>query len=256
MRRLRASDLLLELGVDRPEEIDVEAIAYYCGCKVRYRHLDGCAARLVGAGVRAIISVDEDSGPERRRFSVAHEIAHWMLDWGKPLFECKKVDLRTPWSRATHPEARANGFAADLLMAESLFLPAARGKPVTFDPVDELAAIFGVSRTAAAFRLVELGDADCMLVCHGSGGRRWFVGSRRVDNHFWPQTQLTEDSDAYAILRGEEGIGRSQTVDADDWIDHGSAGQYEIREHSVRAGEVVLSLLWWKDSTMVERFVH
>jgi hypothetical protein len=37
---------------------------------------------------------------------------------------------------------------------------------------------------------------------------------------------------------------------------YGRAGQYEIREHSVRAGEVVLSLLWWKDSTMVERFVH
>jgi hypothetical protein len=33
-------------------------------------------------------------------------------------------------------------------------------------------------------------------------------------------------------------------------------GQYEIREHSVQAGEVVLSLLWWKDSAMVERFVH
>ena len=55
------------------------------------------------------------------------------------------------------------------------------------------------------------------------------------------------------ILRVEEGSDRSQTVDADDWIDHWSAGQYEIRE---QAGEVVLSLLWWKDSTMVERFGH
>jgi hypothetical protein len=256
MRRVRASDLLLELGVDRPEEIDVEAIACYCGCKVRYRHLDGCEARLVGAGERAIISVDENSGPERRRFSVAHEIAHWMLDRGKPLFECQKADLRSPWSRALHPESLANGFAADLLMPRLLFMPLARNRPVTFDTVDQLRNVFNVSRTAAAFRFVETSDADCMLVCHGSNGRRWFVGSRRVDGHFWPQTRLSEDSDAYAILRGEEGSGRSQTVDADDWIDHWSAGQYEIKEHSVRAGEVVLSLLWWKDSTMVERFVH
>ena len=69
MRHLRAWDLLDELGVNGPEEIDIEAIAHHCGCKVRYRHLDGCAARLVGAGDQAIISVDEDSGPERRRYS-------------------------------------------------------------------------------------------------------------------------------------------------------------------------------------------
>lgn len=256
MRRLRPSDLLLELGVDRQEEIDVEAIACYCGCKVRYRHLDGCAARLVGAGDRAIISVEKNSGPGRRRFSVAHEIAHWMLDRGKPLFECQKADLRMPWSRAVHPEARANAFAADLLMPEPLFLPLARSKSVTFDTVDQLRKAFGVSRTAAAYRMVGTGDADCMLVCHGAEGRRWFVGSRRVDGHFWPHRQLSEHSDACDILRGGQGSGRSQTVDADDWIDHRSAGQYEIREHSVRADDAVLTLLWWKDSTMVERFVH
>jgi hypothetical protein len=256
VRRRRASDLLAEPGVERPEEIDVEAIACYCGCKVRYRHRDGCAARLVGAGERAIISVDENSGLERRRFSVAHEIAHWMIDRGKPLFECQRADLRTPWSRAIHPEARANAYAADLLMPAPLFLPITRDKPVTFDTVDQLGKIFTVSRTAAAFRLVEIAEADCMLVCHSAEGRRWFVGSRRVDGHFWPHRQLSEHSDAYAILRVQEASGRSQIVDADDWIDHWSAGEYEIREHSVRAGEVVLTLLWWKDTTMIERFVH
>jgi hypothetical protein len=253
---VRAADLLRELGVDRPEEIDVEAIACYCGCKVRYRHLDGCAARLVGSGEQAIISVDEDSGPARRRFSVAHEIAHWMFDRGKALLECQKADLRTPWSRATHPEARANAFAADLLMPVSLFAPLARNRPLTFETVDQLRTAFSVGRTAAAYRLVETSEADSMLVCHGPEGRRWFVGSRRVDSHFWPHRQLSEHSDAYVILRGADGSGRSQTVDADDWIDHWSANQYEIREHSVRAGDAVLTLLWWRDSAMVERFVH
>jgi len=178
-----------------------------------------------------------------------------MIDRGK-LFECQKADLRMPWSRATHPEARANAYAADLLMPERLFLPTACNKPVTFDTVDQLRKIFTVSRTAAAFRLVQIDNADCMLVCHGREGRRWFVGSRRVDGHFWPHQQLSKDSDAYAILQGEAGSGRSQTVDADDWIEHRSAEEYEIREHSVRAGDVVLTLLWWKDSTMIERFVH
>src|ERR1700739_2676786 len=99
-----------------------------------------------------------------------------MLDRGKTLVECPTADLRTPWSRAVHPEARANAFAADLLMPEALFSPLARNKPVTLDTVDQLRAAFAVSRTAAAYRLVETGDADCMLVCHSAEGRRWFVG--------------------------------------------------------------------------------
>src|SRR5579885_3344836 len=202
MRLLRASDLLFRLGIETPEEIDIEAIAAYCGCTVRYRHLDGCSARLVGVGERAIISVDDDSRVERQRFSIAHEIGHWMADRGKPLFQCQKTDLGTPWSRAINPEARANGFAAELLMPAFLFAPLARQKPVTFNTVDQLATIFNVSRTAAAFRLVEIGDADSMLLCHGRGGRRWFVGSRRVEGHFWPHLQLSEDSDAFAILHG------------------------------------------------------
>src|SRR5262249_59184465 len=119
----RASDLLLELGVERPEEIDIEAIAYHCGCKVRYRHLDGCAARLVGAGDRAIISVDENSRPGRRRFSVAHEIAHWMYDRGKSLFQCGNTDLTMPWSPAVQPDAVSKPFAGDLPSTETLVLP-------------------------------------------------------------------------------------------------------------------------------------
>jgi hypothetical protein len=49
--------------------------------------------------------------------------------------------------------------------------------------------------------------------------------------------------------------GRSQTVDADDWINHPRAKEYQIREHSIPAGEAVLMLLWWKDTEVLERFV-
>jgi hypothetical protein len=57
-------------------------------------------------------------------------------------------------------------------------------------------------------------------------------------------------------LRGEAGNGRSQIVDADDWINHPAAIRYEIQEHSVQAGDVVLTLLWWKDASMVEDLIH
>ena len=43
-----AERLLQELGVTEPDEIDLEAIAYYVNARVRYRRLDGCEARIIG----------------------------------------------------------------------------------------------------------------------------------------------------------------------------------------------------------------
>jgi Zn-dependent peptidase ImmA (M78 family) len=244
------------LGVTEPQDIDVEAIAEHCGCAVRYRRLDGCAARIVGVADRAIISVDEDSPEGRRRFSVGHELGHWRSDYGKATFECQKNDLRKPWSNVLNPEARANEFAAELLMPAFLLEPMVDGQPVTFRTVDAVVAAFSVSRTAAAIRLVQLSASPCMLVCHDTNGRRWFAASRKVEGHLWPLSQLSPETDAHDILHGlRAGSGRSQTVDADDWINHPAASRYTIQEHSVQAGDVVLSLLWWKDPSMVEDLI-
>jgi uncharacterized protein DUF955 len=256
MRPRSAAVLLRSLGVTEPADIDVEAIAEHCGCTVRYRHLDGCAARIVGAGDRAIISVDEDSPVGRQRFSVGHELGHWLLDHGQASFECQKSDLRQPWSTVLNPETRANAFAAELIMPEFLMRPMVDGQPITFKTVDAVMNSFQVSRTAAAIRLVQLGSSDSMLVCHGREGRRWFAASRRVEGHLWPFDQLSPETDAHDILHGRAGSGRSQTVDADDWINHPAAVRYTIHEHSVQAGDVVLSLLWWKDASMVEDLIH
>ena len=49
MTLVRSPESLIdELGITEPDEIDVEAIAYHCGALIQYRHLDGCAARIVG----------------------------------------------------------------------------------------------------------------------------------------------------------------------------------------------------------------
>ena len=57
-----AERLLQDLGVSEPGEIDLEAIAYHLNARVQYKPLDGCEARIVGAGDRAIITVNNRSG--------------------------------------------------------------------------------------------------------------------------------------------------------------------------------------------------
>jgi hypothetical protein len=233
-----------------PCEIDVEAIAYHCRAVVRYRKLDGCAARIIGHGDKAIISVDAHSRRERQRFSIGHELGHWMRDRGKAVYLCHDADIRSPWIHHG-PEARANQFAANLLMPEFMFRPIARSHPMTFDTVNDLAKEFQTSRTATAIRLVEIGSYPAMLVCYGMGGRRWHIPGPDVPDVFWPHKELSHDTEAFTLLYGQPKQSQPVLADAASWIDHRSSSRYNIIEHSIRVGEEVLVLLWWKDESQI-----
>ena len=52
-----AEKLLWSHGFRKPEHIDLEGIAIAKGASVVYRCLDGCAARLLTDGDKAVISI-------------------------------------------------------------------------------------------------------------------------------------------------------------------------------------------------------
>ena len=157
----------------------IEPIAQYCGATIVYRPLDGCAARIVGDGERAVITVDSNATRPRQRFSAGHELGHWMRDRGRVAFSCNERTFLREWLN-DNPERRANRYAADLLLPRKLFERAARGLPPTFDSARELARSFETSLTSTAIRLVELGHAPAMLVCNSATGREWFFRSPSV----------------------------------------------------------------------------
>ena len=49
------------IGCCRPEEIDLEAIAFHLGASVRFRKLDGCEARIIGCNDAGIITISNCS---------------------------------------------------------------------------------------------------------------------------------------------------------------------------------------------------
>ena len=51
-------EILADLGIHDPEDLDIEAIAYHCGATIVYKLLFGCEARIVGVGDEAIITVN------------------------------------------------------------------------------------------------------------------------------------------------------------------------------------------------------
>jgi hypothetical protein len=247
-----AERLLQELGITEPNEIDLDAIAFHAGARVRYRLLEGCEARIIGNGDQAIITVKADSHHRRKRFSIAHELGHWHHHRGRCLV-CRAEEEyrhRDPLS----PERVADGYAADLLMPNYLFRPRARQHAkLTFNAVSALADAFVASQTATAIRLVESDHTPALLVCHGPNGRKWFARAPSVPQKWFPQDTLDADSFAFGVLFG--GMADDPTprkIGADAWFDRRDAERYEVHEQTYRTGpEEILTLILVSDPAML-----
>lgn len=166
----RAENLIDELGIASARDIDVEAIAFDSGIDVLYEALNGCEATLVGFGSKAIATVSPSSSRGRERFSVAHEIGHWLLHRGKS-FRCRADDMVQNYSADIRLEKEADEFASHLLMPTSIFQPAikAANKP-GLHHLQEIAGQFEVSLQAVSIRLATLDTLPVIVACYTKAG--------------------------------------------------------------------------------------
>jgi Zn-dependent peptidase ImmA (M78 family) len=98
------------------------------------------------------IYVNQTSPPNRRRFTIAHEIAHYILH--RDLIDTQIMD--DTMYRSDLPdiyETQANRLAADILMPVHLVKKEFRANP----DLGELARLFEVSKAAMSIRLRGLG---------------------------------------------------------------------------------------------------
>lgn len=163
--------LLRDNGINtRP--VDVEGLAHALGVVVRK---EPASDDLSGFIIRdpdkrsVVVGVNKSHSKTRQRFTLAHELGHFLLHEGEPLhvdrinrlFLVKRRDDRS--REGTDPdEIEANVFAAELLMPAS-FLEEDLDRIGPIDPLDDedtikrLARDYGVSHQALLFRLANLG---------------------------------------------------------------------------------------------------
>ena len=239
--------VLQELGINSPEQIKLELISKYCGATVRYEPLDSCDGYLVGIGDQAIIGVNEDAPLQRQRFSIGHELGHWMHDRGKVARLClPQSELEVQSKKAM--EKRANQYAKELLMPSEMFTQLADGRDITFATVEDLARTFDTSLTATAIRLIELTPAPALVVCHNEKKQEWLFRSKNAPTCkiITPSAQTI----AQRLLRKKIQKARPQEIAAEEWVDLGNDQPgYRIYEDSICiSSDQVLTLLWWRNS--------
>lgn len=246
-----AEALLRSLGITSPDEIDLEAIAWSMGAKVREAELPSCEARIIGFQDRAIITVRNSGDPRRRRFSIGHELGHWIHHRGRSSI-CRSNDIGNPGA-ASQLEKQADRFAADLLMPRFLFGPlVSQLKRPSFEGIDELATAFSTSRLATSLRCIEMGSWPTVLICHGTSGRRWFKRAASVPDDWFPREDIDSSSPSFPILFGNVERTTSQGVAASLWFNRGDSNRYSITEQSLKAhGGMMLTLLTLTDPKML-----
>ena len=240
---MRAEDILYDLVIERPEDIDLSVIAASLGVKIVYERQNNCAASIVGVGDRAVISVDKYTRKHRQRFSIGHELGHWVHDRGRQIFHCHEEDLLQRW-QSQHVEARANRFAADLLMPAKMFVPLAENRPVTLESVRELSEVFCSSLTATAIRFVESSSYPCLACSVDRGTRTWRARSEFFPESLWPRE--SPGNGTYAVQRKT----KSGMVPTASWFDHPDLAGGMIYEDTVWSppSGCALSLLWWRQN--------
>ena len=115
-----------------------------------------------------LVATDSALSPTRTRFSVLHEIGHYILpNHQHTLYVCDSQGM----SFRTHItfEQEANRVAADLLFLGDRFELESNSRPVSAATVKILANQFHASFEASAHRIAERHYRDCMLVCFSRG---------------------------------------------------------------------------------------
>lgn len=240
---MRAEDILHDLVIEKPEDISLDLIAAHLGVKVVYERQNNCAAYIVGVGNRAVISVDSGAKRERQRFSIGHELGHWIHDRGKQIFHCHEDDLQQRW-KSQHVEARANRFASELLLPPKMFVPLAENLEVTIKTLRELCEIFRTSMAATAIRFIESSSYTCAVCFVAKGECKWTARSE-----FFPESLRLRDRPGQSTFAGRK-KSQSGLVAVSQWLVHADLSAGQIYEDTVYmpSYDSSLSLLWWREN--------
>lgn len=156
-------DILTSLKIKKAKDINIQKISKSLNVDVKEEIMDDEISGLfVMKDGKPFIRYNFFEDPKRQKFTIAHELGHFILHKETPLFVDKKNEkIMYRNSESTTGEIRkereANAFAASLLMPSRFIKDEWEKIPLHEDPVKYLANIFSVSEQAMSFRLANLG---------------------------------------------------------------------------------------------------
>ena len=219
--------------------------------EVRQVRLDGVEGMLLTNRVRSIgaILVNTAGGPRRARFSVAHELGHFLMERhvlsGPDGFRCTQTDMREARddTQRRRQEAEANLFAINLLAPAAMMRTCLEEDP-DLRSIQDLSDRLDLSREATLRRYIDLADEPVAAIWTEHGRIRT---AKRNDAFPWiPRGKgnaLSDLTQAWrAIRNGKPGYTNMIESPAAAWIEADGIAIFE-QTRVGRDGHAV-TLLW------------
>jgi len=219
------------------DQIEPTEIAKNCGMTFSFGRYANCFDGYLECRQRKFhVYIDLDSSGSadspRARFSFAHELGHYFLDWHRCALELgapshgSRVDFNSPGI----VEREADAFAANLLLPESRIKKAA-AKSIDAHEIRVLAGRFGTSLSATAMRCARLSLAPLIVMRWYEGRRAWCWSSagyesRTGNRGFRQLEQIPQDSVTRETLSGAVDL-RSRGTTLSTWFPKVRVGSYE-----------------------------
>lgn len=246
--RMKAAALIDAYRIERPDQL--EDLAWLLGAQVVEGSLRGSLARVARFRDRSRIRLSHSHvEPGQRRFSIAHEIGHVVLEHDRSA-TCARDGMRAADGDSLIEE-EANVFAGDFLLPTKLVRKRCEVSPVDLGVVEAIAEEFHTSLVATSIRFAELTSERCAVVLSQNRKVRWVVRSET----FWPEITRGDRVMPWSVAHEYFHTGAvpddCQEIDAAAWIDgQRLRGAEVIYEHArvIPTIDGVLSLIWIPES--------
>lgn len=143
--------------------------------------LSGCEGVLFPAADRSAwgIMYAKGTSEPRRRFTIAHELGHWLMHRKQIGKEFRSTEAAVQGRSKLEIEREANQFASMVLMPLNDFRAQIHAKAApTIDDLSQCAKRYGVSFTAAALQWLRYTERPSLLIVSRDGYVRWCWGSQ------------------------------------------------------------------------------
>lgn len=192
------------------EPIDLDGVAAVLGLRIRTVAMnawDGVMQKVSDG--RALGTIRIRAGirsPGRKRFTIAHEIGHYLLPGhGDEYCRCTFRDINNPKNSASK-EVDANRFAAELLLPADKIRSCMKHQPLSIDLIKRVAREFDASLLATAFQCLKETDETCVAIITVNGVVKYYRPSKSWTCAIEVGSRLSDRSVAYSLdLTNNEG---------------------------------------------------
>lgn len=156
------SDLLTKASI-KTLPVQVEEIAKTLNLQIKkspYHGKNNLSGVLIRNAHENIIGINSNDIEHRQRFSIAHEIGHFLLHEGNQIYVDRKYRVNFRNKKSTEgtdiQEIEANTFASMLLIPEEFLLNDLKKFEIDFldsNDIEKLVSRYNVSSAAMSFRL-------------------------------------------------------------------------------------------------------